>query len=190
LVEGVVSKLKSDGVINNTYVFFTSDNGWEGGEHRIPEDKQRPYEESVHMPLLVRGPGVAAGSTTKKLALNTDFLPTFTDLAGIKTPSYVDGRSLRPLLEGRATAWRTAILLEIRHPHREQTRSSYGIRTSNGSKYFEYEGGFRELYNLNADPYELSNDYDTASPPTSLTERLQELQGCAKDSCRAAENGP
>ena len=68
------------------------------------------------MPLLVRGPGVAAGSSTKKLTLNTDFLPTFTDLAGIKTPSYVDGRSLRPVLKGSAVNWRTAILLEARPP--------------------------------------------------------------------------
>jgi N-acetylglucosamine-6-sulfatase len=188
LVEGVVNKLKSDGVLNNTYIFFTSDNGWESGEHRIPEGKQRSYEESIHMPLLVRGPGVAAGSTTGKLALNTDFLPTFTDLAGIQTPSYVDGRSLRPVLKGRATTWRSAILLEIRQ--QEQTMSSYGIRTSNGSKYVEYEGGFKELYNLNTDPYELSNDYDTASPPISLMERLQALKGCAGKSCRVAENGP
>jgi N-acetylglucosamine-6-sulfatase len=189
LVEGVVNKLRSEGVLNNTYIFFTSDNGWESGEHRIPEGKQQPYEESIHMPLLVRGPEVTAGSTTNKLALNTDYLPTFTDLAGIPRPSYVDGRSLRPILEGRATTWRTAILLEIRH--REQTMSSYGIRTSNGSKYIEYDGGFRELYNLKTDSYELSNDYDAASPPTSLMERLlQALKGCARTSCRVAENGP
>ena len=55
------------------------------------------------MPLLVRGPGVQAGTTTDKLTLNTDFFPTFTDLAGVTTPEYVDGRSLRPVLEGSAT---------------------------------------------------------------------------------------
>jgi hypothetical protein len=55
--------------------------------------------------------------------LNTDFLPTFTDLAGVKTPEYVDGRFLRPVLEGSATTWCTAILLELR-------TSIYGIRTS------------------------------------------------------------
>jgi N-acetylglucosamine-6-sulfatase len=187
LVEGVVNKLQSARVLNNTYVFFTSDNGWESGEHRIPEGKQQPYEESIHMPLLVRGPGVAAGSATGKLVLNTDFLPTFTDLADTQTPSYVDGRSLRPILEGRATTWRSAILLEISHP--EQTMSAYGIRTSAGNKYIEYEGGFREFYNLSTDPYELRNKYSAARPPTSLAARLEALKGCASDSCRAAENG-
>ena len=102
LVEGVVSKLKSAGELSDTYVFFTSDNGWHHGEHRIRQGKWRPYEEDIRMPLLVRGPGVAA-STTSKLALNTDFFPTFTDLAGIPTPGYVDGRSLRPVLKGNST---------------------------------------------------------------------------------------
>ncbi len=103
LVEGVVNKLNNAGVMRNTYIFFTSDNGWEEGEHRIPREKNQPYEESSRVPLLVRGPGVQAGSTTSRLALNTDYFPTFTHLAGIQTPSYVDGRSLRPVLKGSAT---------------------------------------------------------------------------------------
>src|SRR5215204_3959437 len=56
LIEGIVNKLNSDRVLNNTYIFFTSDNGLESGEHRIPGGKLRPYEESIRMPLLVRGP--------------------------------------------------------------------------------------------------------------------------------------
>jgi N-acetylglucosamine-6-sulfatase len=188
LVEGVVNKLKSAGVLYNTYIFFTSDNGWESGEHRIPDEKWQPYDESIHMPLLVRGPGVVAGSTTNKLVLNTDYLPTFTNLAGIQRPSYVDGRSLAPVLKGRATTWRTAILLERRDFRKPYTGYS-GIRASDGSKYLEYEGGFREFYDLNTDLYELSNSYHAATPPTSLAARVQALKGCAGDSCRAAENG-
>ncbi len=129
LVAGVVKKLGRAGVLNNTYIFFTSDNGWELGEHRITHGKRRPYEESIRVPLLVRGPGVAAGSSTEKLVLNTDFLPTFTDLAGVKTPSYVDGRSLRPVLKGSATTWRSAILLEARYSS-TSGQNYYGIRTS------------------------------------------------------------
>jgi arylsulfatase A-like enzyme len=187
LVTGVVDKLRRAGVLNNTYIFFTSDNGWENGEHRLTNRKRSPYEESIHMPLLVRGPGVAAGSSTQKLALNTDFLPTFTDLAGIKTPSYVDGRSLRPVLKGSAVNWRTAILLETRYS--TDSMNYRGIRTSDGSKYVEYRGDFRELYNLKKDPYELHNGYAAANPPTELAARLQALKNCARDSCRAAENG-
>jgi N-acetylglucosamine-6-sulfatase len=190
LVEAVVTKLDSAGVLNNTYIFFTSDNGFEMGEHRIFDGKRRPYEESVRAPLLVRGPGVAAGSTTNKLVLNTDFFPTFADLGGIQTPSYVDGRSLRPVLNGSATTstWRTAILLETRFES-GTGKNFYGIRTSDERKYIEYGGGFRELYNLNTDAHELSNTYKATSPPTSLAARLRALKGCVGDSCRTAENG-
>jgi N-acetylglucosamine-6-sulfatase len=108
LVEGIANTLNTptpDGAIpmNNTYIFFTSDNGFHHGEHRIPKQKWRPYEEAIHMPLVVRGPGIAAGSTTYKLTLNTDYPPTSTDLAGAQTPPYVDGRSLRPVLDGSLT---------------------------------------------------------------------------------------
>ena len=188
LVEVVVSKLRSVGALHNTYVVFTSDNGFQAGEHRILGGKGQPYEESIRVPLLVRGPGVQAGSTTDELTLNTDFLPTFTDLAGTATPAYVDGRSLQPLLEGRtSTAWRTAILIERRGVEDPNT-SFYGIRTSDGRKYIEYHGGFRELYNLNADPRELVNTYDEELPST-LAARLEALKNCARAACRAIEDG-
>jgi N-acetylglucosamine-6-sulfatase len=182
LVEAVVTKLQSRGALGNTYVVFTSDNGYQLGEHRT-QFKSWPYEESIHVPLLVSGPGVRLGSTTGKLVLNTDFLPTFTDLAGTTTPPYVDGRSLRPVLTESATSWRTAILLENRNK-----RIYSGVRTAT-SKYLEYEGGVRELYTLSTDPYEMSSTPTSSSAP-SLQTRLQALKACARDSCRAAENGP
>ena len=197
LVSGVVSKLRGAGAMKNTYVVFTSDNGWLEGEHRIPEEKAWAYEQSTRMPLLIRGPGIRAGSTTNELTLNTDFFPTFTDLADIRKPNYVDGRSLRPILEeNKPSTWRTAILLERRNPHPDQLQSSYagrsfyGIRTSGGMKYIEYALGPRELYDLNSDPYELTNLYDAATPPKDLSTRLEALKTCAGNSCRVAENGP
>src|SRR5215203_4397670 len=86
LVAAVVGKLGAQGVLSNTYIVFTSDNGWHHGEHRIQRGKGRPYEESVRVPLVVRGPGVATGSSTNKLVLNTDYLPTFMEVAGAQTP--------------------------------------------------------------------------------------------------------
>jgi N-acetylglucosamine-6-sulfatase len=179
------------GVLSNTYIFFTSDNGWHEGEHRIQQGKWRPYEEDIHMPLVVRGPGVAAGSTTYKLVLNTDYLPTFTDLAGEQIPYYVDGRSLKPVLDESVTSWRSAILLEAAANYSQAYR---GIRTVTNNtitrrKYVEYAGGARELYNLETDGYELTNSYDATAPPTSLAMRLQALKVCAAYSCRTAEDG-
>jgi N-acetylglucosamine-6-sulfatase len=187
LVRAVVNKLDAEGLLRNTYVVFTSDNGWHHGEHRIPSGKWQPYEESIHVPLLIRGPGVTPGRTTKKVALNIDVFPTFADLGGVDTPSYVDGRSLRPVLKGTATSWRTAFLLERRFPS-DPARSFFGVRTTEPRKYVEYEGGERELYNLSADPYERKNAYN-GTPPANLKARLDALKVCAGDACRTAENG-
>jgi N-acetylglucosamine-6-sulfatase len=191
LVGKVVDKLRNTDQLNHTYIFFTSDNGFHLGEHRIAGSKTRPYEEDIHMPLLVRGPGIAAGSTTYKMALNTDYLPTFTDLAGTQTPSYVDGRSLRPVLKGSASGWRDAILLEAhKTPEGGSTPAYSGIRTTGVErKYIEYADGKRELYTLGSDPYELNNKYRSSTLPASLASRLRALKSCAADTCRAAENG-
>jgi arylsulfatase A-like enzyme len=196
LVAEVVGKLGDRGVLSNTYVFFTSDNGVHRGEHRIPGNKGRPYEEDIRVPLLVRGPGVAAGHQAHKLALNIDYLPTFTDLActslspcNTQTWSYVpDGRSLRPVLKGSATTWRSTILLEAHRMNAGSTPSYYGVRTSD-NKYVEYAGGKKELYNLGNDPYELSNRYPATMPSAELVSRLHALKTCAGGGCRAAENG-
>jgi len=192
LVEGVVGELANAGVLDNTYIFFTSDNGFHHGEHRIPRQKWRPYEEDIQMPLLVRGPGVDAGSTTYKLTLNTDYLPTFTDLAGAQTPPYVDGQSLVTVLDGSVTGWRNAILLEAAANYSPAYRGIRTISTNTISqrKYIEYSGGARELYNLEPDPYELTNAYDAAAPPSALAARLQALKSCAAATCRTAEDGP
>jgi len=198
LVGAVVDKLKSyPGVLQNTYIVFTSDNGWHLGEHRIPEEKNRPYEEDHHIPLVIAGPGIAAGSTTNKLALNTDYLPTFTKLAGVQIPSYVDGRSLRPVLMRNVTTWRTTILLEghgfqLGIPKVERNYSAIRTRTT---KYVEYEGGFRELYDLSTDPYELDNNYNSTTLPPTLAQRMQALKTCAAGAkapavtCQTAEGG-
>jgi N-acetylglucosamine-6-sulfatase len=193
MVQGVVRTLRDAGEMRQTYIFFTSDNGFHHGEHRIPEQKWRPYEEDVNVPLLVRGPYVAAGSTTYKMALNTDYLPTFTGLALTQTPAYVDGRSLEPVLRGTVTSWRSAVLLEAAANYSPPYR---GVRTTSTGgvpkrKYVEYRDDQRELYDLDQDPRERTNHYSLSSPVAdALAARLQKLKGCAGDTCFTAENGP
>jgi arylsulfatase A-like enzyme len=127
------------------------------------------------------------------MALNTDYLPTFTRLAGAQTPAYVDGRSLRPVLRGTVTSWRSAVLLEAAA---EYSPSYRGVRTVNAGgvpkrKYVEYSGGEKELYELGSDPRERANRYSSSSPAaTALAARLQKLKGCAGDTCFTFENGP
>jgi N-acetylglucosamine-6-sulfatase len=149
--------------------------------------KDHPYEESARIPLFVRGPGIAPGTEVEELALNTDFAPTFSGLAGVKFPT--DGRSLLPLLRGEEpSAWRSAVLLEGfvgRGP-----RVYAAVRTE-GYKYVEYGNGEEELYDLGADPYELESLHETADPSLleDLRERLEALKECSGDGCRAAEDG-
>jgi arylsulfatase A-like enzyme len=221
LVGAVVNKLPAE-ELANTYIVFTSDNGWYHGEHRIRFGKGRPYEEAPHVPLVIRGPSVQAGSSTDKLVLDTDYFPTFMDMADtpetpVPMPSYIDGRTLLPVLTGSSSTWtRTAILLEGRggnDPEIPVDRNYNGIRTIN-SKYVEYEGGFKELYNLNpadnlTNPYELTNIYNninntwgvTEPPLPDLDRRLDALKSCQPEDdpetpeveempCQTAEDGP
>ena len=142
------------------------------------------------MPLFVRGPGIAAGSKVEKLVLNTDFAPTFANLAGIDFQG--DGRSLVPLLRGGEedlSSWRSAILLE--ELVGKGTRAYGAIRTES-YKYVEYDNGERELYDLEADPYELDSIY--ASADSSLVEdlktKLEALRSCSGVGCQEAEDDP
>ena len=91
LVEKLVMTLKETGQMENTYIFFTSDNGWMQGEHGFKGGKLTYYEESASVPLLVRGPGVPAG-VSRELAGNHDYAPTWANIAGISFSA--DGRSL------------------------------------------------------------------------------------------------
>ncbi|NML15554.1 sulfatase family protein [Azohydromonas caseinilytica] len=112
-VESLLATLQATGQLANTYVFFSSDNGWHQGEHRLPAGKSRLYEEDIRVPLAVRGPGIPAGRVVKKLTANVDLAPTFAQIGGAAAPAFVDGRSLVPLFSGTPPArWRQSLLLE------------------------------------------------------------------------------
>jgi N-acetylglucosamine-6-sulfatase len=190
MVEGVVDELKATGRIKNTYLFFASDNGFHLGEHRIAFEKNAPYEESVRIPLAVRGPGIPAGRVADQMVLNTDLAPTFADLGGATVPSFVDGRSLRPTLASDAPSWRTAFLEES---WKSNPVPKYGAVRTATHKYIKVkDSDDRELYDLTEDPYELDNLYDAADPALleNMKSRLEALKTCAAESCQAAEDGP
>jgi len=114
-VARLVRTLRATKQLDNTYIVFASDNGFHLGQHRLPAGKQTAYEPDIHVPLLVRGPGVQVGAHVTQLAGNTDLAPTFEAMAGTRSPSFTDGRSLVPLLRGlHPSPWRTAYLIEHR----------------------------------------------------------------------------
>jgi N-acetylglucosamine-6-sulfatase len=202
MVGAILDLLQQRGVLGNTYVVFTTDNGTHMGEHRWWGEKgakHTAYEEAAGVPLAVRGPGVPAGEIRSQLVLNNDFAPTFADIAGAHVPKEVDGRSLLPLMEGKASGerWRTALLNErpLAGGYQEGRLipiPAYHALITNRYTYVEYETGERELYNRQEDPYQLESIHKTADPALlqALHARLMTLKACAGKSCEAAENGP
>ena len=203
-IETIIGTLAARGELDNTYLFFTSDNGYHLGQHRFLNGKFQVYEEDIRVPLIVRGPGVRRGAARGHLVLNIDFAPTIAELAGIHPGHSVDGRSLVPLF-GRAQSgngsgredppalrhWRQDFMVEIyrRLPPLGNGDEIRALRTRH-AVYVEYASGARELYDLRADPYQLENVHNAASPRRlrRLSQRLAELATCAGDTCRGADD--
>ncbi len=181
-IDRFVRALTRLGELPNTYIVFTSDNGYHLGQHRFMTGKFSLYEEDIRVPAFVRGPGVPK-ARRDDFALNIDWAPTFAELAGANAPETVDGRSLVPLLLHRSAVkdWRQDFLVEIYRPNGDIERA---LRTRTQS-YAEYSRGPRELYDLRADPYQLRNLFagDTAAV-AMLSQRLKELAECAGRRCR------
>ena len=97
MIGDLIKSLHESGELDNTYIFFTSDNGFHLGQHRLGAGKWTPYEEDIHVLLIVRGPGVPDGRTLHHMVLNNDLAPTFADLgrASTTSPSWTDARSRR-----------------------------------------------------------------------------------------------
>jgi len=111
-VKLVVDTLGGLGRLRNTYIVFTSDNGFFYGEHRLPGGKFLAYEPATHLPLLIRGPGIKPGTATGELAANIDLAPTILELAGASADKSIDGRSLVPFMRDPSLRTRRPILFE------------------------------------------------------------------------------
>jgi N-acetylglucosamine-6-sulfatase len=98
--------------LRNTYIIFTSDNGFFYGEHRLTGGKFLAYEPATHLPLLIRGPGIKPGTSTGELAANIDIAPTVLELAGLQADKSIDGRSLVPFMRDPSLRSRRPILFE------------------------------------------------------------------------------
>jgi len=111
-VKEIIGTLSQMGRLQNTYVLFTSDNGFFFGEHRLIGGKFLAYEPATHLPFLIRGPGIKPGTSTGELAANIDIAPTILELAGVEADKSIDGRSLVPFFTDPALRTRRPILFE------------------------------------------------------------------------------
>ena len=185
-VKRVIDTLGYLGRLRNTYVVFTSDNGFFFGEHRLLGGKFLAYEPATHLPFLIRGPGIKPGTETGELAANIDIAPTLLDLAGVEPTKSVDGRSLVPFLEDPELRTRRPILFEsfvetndveadgeIPTTDRPNTAGASNGPVASASllappkdyagirlgpwKYIAWPSGEKEMYNINRDPNELNS---------------------------------
>ncbi|KAB8187070.1 sulfatase-like hydrolase/transferase [Microbispora catharanthi] len=190
MVGALVEALRRAGRLDDTYIFFTSDNGFHLGQHRLRPGKTTPFEEDIRVPMVVRGPGVPAGGVVDALMSTVDLAPTFAELGGAAVPPTAEGRSLVPLLQGHDVPWRDAVLAEFYHPsYSPNSPPTYAMLRTGRYAYVEYETGERQLYDLRDDPAELHNIAATAGPglTAALAARLALLRACSGPACRLAD---
>ena len=188
----IMNALAETNQLDNTYIFFLTDNGYQFGEHNL-DKKLWPYEESARTPFVVRGPGVQQDTTSGKLVSQVDLLPTICELAGADT-SGVDGRSLGPLLRDPAAPWREYLLVEAegRGWHSVRMRKfDETIQNYDNLLYIRWNSGFEELYDYENDPELLDGEINTPRERAhveDLRQRLETMRMSAGNTYRAAEN--
>ncbi len=211
-VERIVAEVEAAGELDNTLFIFVSDNGYLHGEHRLPNQKVVHYEESSRVPLIIRGPGFPAGETRTQLVGNIDLAPTIVELAGATPGRVMDGESLVPYARDPQHRSNRSLVLEsdfaevggttqVIIPAYHQGVHIYydAIRTER----FKYVHWFRdvngepadeeELYDLEADPYELQSLHESprhAAIKRELAGRLETFKDCAGATCKENRADP
>jgi arylsulfatase A-like enzyme len=185
-VKQLIDTLGSLHRLRNTYIIFTSDNGFFFGEHRLIGGKFLAYEPSTHLPFLIRGPHIRPGSESSEVVGNIDIAPTVLELAEAKADKSIDGRSMVPFMRDPNLRTLRPYLFEsfvessdvdeqgaIAEPGDQSGRTSAKGRSATASllappkdyeglrlgpyKYIAWPDGEKELYDLEKDPYELHN---------------------------------
>jgi N-acetylglucosamine-6-sulfatase len=155
----ILDYLKENGLQENTLVIFMSDNGAHFGDHGFV-DKRSAYEESMKVPMVAYCPGlIKPGTVVKELVANIDIAGTVLEVAGLKAPAYMNGKSFLPLLQGKQVPWRDKIIYEYFWERNfPMTPTMHAIRTDQ-YKYIRYYGLWDsdELYDLQNDPLEVNN---------------------------------
>ncbi|MCF6377775.1 sulfatase [Nocardioides KLBMP 9356] len=181
-VGSLVETLDEEGVLDNTYIVFSSDNGYSLGEHRFI-GKDVLTDEALQVPLLVRGPGIAPGSTSALPVTLVDLPATFAALTGVTPQWLVDGTSLLPTLHGEDQGFRDTTLIQTGRTLGDGW-SHRGVRTDRYLYGTDGTDGF--LYDRLLDPDEMVNLIDDpAYEPVraALELRRSELVTCAGWTC-------
>jgi arylsulfatase A-like enzyme len=185
----LLDSLEAQGLMDNTLVVYTSDQGFYMGEHGW-FDKRFMYEESLNTPLIMRLPeGYERRGNIDEMVQNIDYAPTFLEMAGAVIPEDIQGQSLVPLLKDNRTkvrgnankGWRDAIYYHYyEYPAEHMVKRHYGVRTSQYKLIHFYRDIDQwELYDLKADPTEMHNLYGDSKYrkiQKQMHRRLRQLQ--------------
>jgi N-acetylglucosamine-6-sulfatase len=177
----ILDALKQTGQLDNTMIIFTSDHGYFNGEHFLSVERRLAYEEAIRIPLLIRYPPLVKPATTfDEFTLSIDLAPTLLELAAAKPPDKLHGRSFASLLRGKSFQPRKSFLIEYFTDSvfpRVNMMGYQAIRTDHW-KYIHYRdlADSDELYDLQSDPYELTNRIHDAAFAVTVAELRMELE--------------
>ncbi len=190
-IKRLIDYLQAEGLLENTILVYTGDQGFMLGEHDYI-DKRWMYDEAMRMPFFVRYPEkIQAGSRTDAIINNTDFAPTMIELAGGRTPDYMQGKSFKTILETATEPadWQKATYYRywMHLAHRHQNPAHFGIRTKNYKLIFYYGKYWVDTDDPNAkwNAGSWGNDFTRHTPPAwefyDLTKDPKEMNNAYKD---------
>lgn len=176
----VLKALDESGEADNTVILYMADNGHFMAEHQF-FSKMIMYEESIRVPLIIRDPRNRPRNVKRdEFALNVDIAPTILDIAGLRVPREMEGRSLRPIVEGKKVRdWRKSFLYEYEDASNLGLPQFDGVRTADGWQYARYPD-WEQLYYIPDDPHQLQNlaqDPKYAAKKRELIKDLRRLGG-------------
>ncbi|MDP9188006.1 MAG: sulfatase [Actinomycetota bacterium] len=193
MMQNIADTLKAKGELKNTVIIYTSDNGFFHGEHRVRQGKVRLYEESIRVPLLIRGPGIPKGKNRAQPVGNVDLAPTIADFANARPLRRADGRTLVPLAADKLFSPGRPIGLEAffqsdPDDDPEAPPTNYQAVRTDRYLYAEYGTGEQELYDLYSDPFELQSrhlDPGLTAVKGALDRLLARTANCDGKGCAA-----
>lgn len=178
----ILDKLKERGILDNTIIIFTSDHG-SHFKTRNSEYKRSCHESSIHIPLIIYGPGFYGGKRIKELVSLIDLPPTILDCAGIEVPKYMQGNSLKRLIQGNIVDWPKEVFIQISESQVGRAirteKWKYSVRAPNKIGYYHSKSDVyieEFLYDLENDIYEQQNlvkDPNYKKIRLELAERLK-----------------
>lgn len=206
LVDAIVKRLEEAQLLDSTYIAFSSDNGFHIGQHRLPPGKECAFEEDIRVPFYLRGPGIPENHIESAVTTHIDLAPTFFEIAGLELRKDFDGTPIPLYRNGHAHGIQYP---KIRHEHvaveywgRALSEGTYGFDqktfqvVNNTYKAVRIVGrGYNllyavwcsnehELYDLNSDPYRLTNLYPSSSSATTKPSQQQLLGRDVQDVVR------